>query len=166
MPKCFKCHAETGGGGVVQENGTVLCGKCDLEANQETPGGLDLHCVWCGTKVWTKLHQTSNVVCPACKRSFAIPQPPSAAPVIQTGLDTPIADFLPNPMTLTAWWLVTTIILSTIVFSGFVLLGLAYGAWERPGFAYQAFCVLFTNLVFWGFLSGIGFLIYKGLKGK
>lgn len=29
MPKCFQCKAEVGGGGVLQEDGRLLCVKCD-----------------------------------------------------------------------------------------------------------------------------------------
>jgi len=30
MPKCFRCAKEMGGGGIVQDNGTILCVKCDV----------------------------------------------------------------------------------------------------------------------------------------
>ena len=39
MPKCFACKAELGGGGIAQENGTVLCGPCDARESR-TKGPL------------------------------------------------------------------------------------------------------------------------------
>jgi hypothetical protein len=37
MARCFRCKTEMGAGGVVQENGTVLCQECDQQRRQPPP---------------------------------------------------------------------------------------------------------------------------------
>jgi len=37
MPKCFQCKTDMGQGGIVQENGTILCLNCDSQLNGALP---------------------------------------------------------------------------------------------------------------------------------
>jgi formylmethanofuran dehydrogenase subunit E len=82
MPRCFKCKTEIGDGGVVQEDGRVLCEHCDTQTNSgfnsatEAPSAQRYACAKCGQSFPAhKLRRSSGgrVFCRECMPHFFLP---------------------------------------------------------------------------------------------
>lgn len=181
VARCFVCKTEVGQGGVLTEDGRLLCVHCDSKESAANataptapvasplpttekqawyvgkdgrqvacqPSGRVAHCVWCDKKLLvTNEHlQACAIICTRCLRSNEV----------LLKADGTISTFAPPvKWTLRKTWLVLTLGPATIV-------GLVYLE-KHPGVPEEAFVMFLSNVVGWGLVSGIGCLIYKGLK--